>query len=148
MKPSVVLCAVDFSPPARVAFEEACRVARDAGARLVLVHVHEPLFMPLPEVPIVPAELILQDRAARQKQLLALQAEAVGQGLGGVEADIVNGVPWDRIVAAARTYGCQLVVMGTHGRTGLKHAFLGSVAEKVVRHAPCSVLVVRSAEAA
>ena len=60
-----------------------------------------------------------------------------------------TGTPWNETVAIAkRDPSIDLIVMGTHGRTGLKHALLGSVAEKVVRHAPCPVLVARDRDAA
>jgi universal stress protein A len=56
---------------------------------------------------------------------------------------MVQGVPFQTIIDAARDHGVDLIVMGTHGRTGLTHVFMGSVAEKVVRLAPCPVLVTR-----
>jgi nucleotide-binding universal stress UspA family protein len=143
MKPSVVLCPVDFSPPSQAAFVEACGIAREAGARLVLIHVSE-LDIVAPELPIWPADVLQKDRAARLGKLNELTAQARASGVAAVDADIVDGPAWDRIVATARTAGADLVVMGTHGRTGLRHALLGSVAEKVIRHAPCSVLVVRT----
>ena len=143
MKPAVVLCPVDFSPPSRVAFAEACSIARDAGARLVLLNVND-AFYPSPELPILPADVLQKERAGRLAQLTDLEAQARAGGVAVVEAEIVDGPAWDRILAAARTAGADLIVMGTHGRTGLRHVLLGSVAEKVVRHAPCSVLVVRT----
>jgi universal stress protein A len=63
-------------------------------------------------------------------------------GLEG-EIVIVHGIPFDEIVQAAKTKSIDLIIMGTHGRTGLSHLFLGSVAEKVIRLAPCPVLVTR-----
>jgi nucleotide-binding universal stress UspA family protein len=58
----------------------------------------------------------------------------------------VEGVPWSAIVERARHWHCDLIVIGTHGRTGLKHALLGSVAERVVRSSPCPVLTFRPVE--
>ena len=68
---------------------------------------------------------------------------AIERGASGTETMVKQGIPWHCIVELATQLGCDLIVMGTQGRTGLKYALLGSVAEKVVRHASCSVLVVR-----
>jgi universal stress protein A len=143
MKPTVVLCPVDFSESSRVAFEEACAVAVDAGARLVLLHVHGGYLL-APEMPILPAEVIQRDVTQRSRELAALERQARERGVTQVQTELIEGVAWDRIVTAARTFRAQLVVMGTHGRTGVRHVLIGSVAEKVTRHAPCSVLVVRA----
>jgi universal stress protein A len=146
MTPTVVLCPVDFSELSDTAFREACVVARTAGARLVLVHVNQGYLPVLPEAPVLPADLIQRDVAERTRQLTARAVEARERGVKVVEVESVQGVPWDRIVHAARTWRADLIVMGTHGRTGLRHVLIGSVAEKVTRHAPCSVLVVRGSE--
>jgi len=74
----------------------------------------------------------LRQAAARAREL----------GATAVETKLVEGVAWPEIVAAAKTQGCDLIVMGTQGRSGLSHLLLGSVAEKVVRHAPCPVMAV------
>lgn len=70
-----------------------------------------------------------------------------GQFQGPWEVDVATGNPADAIVRVARERGVHLIVMGTHGRTGLQHVLLGSVAEKVVRLAHCPVLTVRHADA-
>ena len=65
---------------------------------------------------------------------------------GDWEADVVRGDPDDAIVEYAREHGADLIVMGSHGHTGLRHLLMGSVAEHVLRHAPCPVLIVRHLE--
>jgi universal stress protein A len=143
VKPKIVLCPVDFSPASRVAFDEAVLVAREASARLVLVHVYQALLPPVPELPLISPEVVQRAAVALEAQLAMWRTEAVSRGVTSVETELLEGAPWDRIVEAARTARADLVIMGTQGRTGLRHALLGSVAEKVVRHARCSVLVVR-----
>jgi nucleotide-binding universal stress UspA family protein len=64
----------------------------------------------------------------------------------GVTARVVVGTPYDRIVEMAKSENADLIVIATHGYTGLKHFYMGSTAERVVRHAPCPVLVVREKE--
>ena len=81
--------------------------------------------------------------AATHKLLEESAARATSSGAVGVEAKLVEGVPFKEIISFARAGNYDLIVMGTHGRSGLKHALLGSVAEKVVRKAPCAVLTVR-----
>ncbi len=85
----------------------------------------------------------IQDMEAEiTSSLQTYLARVTAAGLEG-EIAVVHGVPFNEIIAAAKTQQVDLIVMGTHGRTGLQHVLLGSVAEKVVRLAPCPVLVAR-----
>ena len=85
----------------------------------------------------------IQDLEAEIMQSMeSCLARVTAAGLEG-EIVVVHGVPFHEIIETARTQQVDLIVMGTHGRTGLQHLFLGSVAEKVVRLAPCPVLVAR-----
>lgn len=88
----------------------------------------------------------LQDTIdAEEAELEAWSAEARRIGAKKIAVRFVTGIAWDEIGAITRSDpAIDLVVMGTHGRTGLRHVVLGSVAEKVVRHAACPVLVVRA----
>jgi len=141
-----ILCAVDFSEASREALHVAIDRARQEPATLLLLHVQEhPLWVNEPALHL-PGDTRKQQLEANEAELEAWRQEALRRGVPEVTARLVNGVAWDAIVAAARedpTIG--LVVVATHGRTGLAHALIGSVAERVVRHAPCSVLVVRAA---
>jgi nucleotide-binding universal stress UspA family protein len=143
MKATNILCPVDFSEPSRVALAAAVELARDTGARLHVVHVYHYPSIGMGELGIVGAELVEQGIAAVRAALDEWTRDAVARGADKAEARLVEGVAWDRICAVAAEVGCELIVIATHGRTGLRHALLGSVAERVVRHAPCSVLVVK-----
>jgi nucleotide-binding universal stress UspA family protein len=142
-----ILCPIDFSPPSRLAFEMAAQLARESGGALVLAHVCDPRPWATGET-LLSAEVIQSLVDAAEAELAKWLGRAKELGVERSEKLFVTGVAWDRIVAAAKDdRGIDLIVMGTHGRTGLKHALIGSVAEKTLRNAPCPVLVVRSREA-
>jgi len=124
-----VLFATDFSRPSRLAGRTAAEFARQFGARLHVLHVVPPVTDPTP----APAAL----RAA---------AAELGTGLSVVTA-VASGRVASQIVDYARRHAVELIVLGTHGRTGVSHAILGSVAEAVVRRASCRVLTVPPASA-
>lgn len=143
-----ILCPVDFSPCSREALKAAAELARESNATLVLAHVWEPSLWALGAgvqlAPSVVGEMV----SAEEAQLAAWQQEAMQLGARDVQPAFLTGAAWDQIVTSARDdRAIDLVVMGTHGRTGIRHVLLGSVAERVVRHAPCSVLVVRTRDA-
>jgi universal stress protein A len=142
-----ILVPVDFSPHAEQALKYAAALAEKFGAELYLVHVFQDLAIYQTEVvsgapPILPPVDQLTasargelDRLVRDKKLRP-----------PVRTDVVEGSPVEEIVDYAREKDIDLIVLGTHGRGWLAHALLGSVAEKVVRKAPCPVLTVRLAE--
>ena len=133
------LVPLDFSACADLALEHAIGLATKLQARLTLLHVtHLPL---VSEANIAPYQAEIEANARR-----ALEACLKRVHDAGVEGCIalVFGVPWREIIAMAKTQGADLIVMGTHGRTGFEQLFLGSVAERVVRLAPCPVLVTPS----
>lgn len=141
-----ILVPVDFSEPSRKAVHYARAFAEQFGARLVLLHVVEPLAYP-PDFAVVP--LLPPDAEEARLAELRRQLGDIARGVGGgvaVEAKVVSGRPWQGVVEEAAASQSDLIVVSTHGFTGLKHALLGSVAEKIVRHAPCPVLVVRDEE--
>ncbi|HEX8114857.1 MAG TPA: universal stress protein [Kofleriaceae bacterium] len=141
-----IVCPIDFSACSREALRVAVELARDGAATLVLAHVWEPPKWFAGEVMVAP-EVIQDVIDAEEAELERWKADAKQLGAGEVDARFLTGVAWDAIVELAKDdRTIDLVVMGTHGRTGLKHVLLGSVAEKVVRHAPCAVLVVRDRE--
>jgi nucleotide-binding universal stress UspA family protein len=135
-----MLVPLDFSEPASRALEYAIRLARQLQARLTLLHV---IYLP----PLAGADLTTQmaeieaaARHAMDERLRRVQEAGIA-----VQSIIVHGIPWQEIVDKAKDTQADLIVMSTHGRTGLQHMLLGSVAEKVVRFSPCSVLVTRQA---
>jgi nucleotide-binding universal stress UspA family protein/quercetin dioxygenase-like cupin family protein len=135
-----MLHPTDFSTNSRYAFETACTLARDNGATLVLLHVMAPSASPLLQVPppdpLRPAE----------------SQESVGQfpwpqpsdAKIRVEHRLAEGDPAEEILRASEQLSCDLIVMGTHGRTGLGRLLTGSVAEEVLRKAAGPVLVVKT----
>jgi nucleotide-binding universal stress UspA family protein len=138
-----IVCPTDFSPTAAKAVDYAADLARSLGAELVLLHVIPDLNYPIRGLGMAAAFPHLREEvhARANEQLGALPAK-LGQGLV-VKTEVRDGAPHDVILAAAKDHGADLIVMGTHGYTGLKHALLGSAAERVVRLATCPVLTVR-----
>ncbi len=141
-----ILWPTDFSALARAAFPHAIRLAAQRGAELVLLHVlPSPASMALPEMAGVAWDRLSADaRAAAEKRLERIlhRLKTKLPDLH-VHAVIVEGVAFDQIHRVARRLRCDLIVLATHGRTGLRHVLMGSVAENVVRRAPCPVLTVR-----
>ena len=142
-----ILCPVDFSPGSREALVAAAVLARDSNAALVVICVSETSWwQAMTGFQLVP-EVIQQVLVSQEKELATWKAQAEQLGAKNISTRILTGVPWDQIVAVARDdRDIDLIVMGSRGHAGLKHALLGSVAEKTLRHAPCPVLVVRSRE--
>ena len=138
-----IICPVDFAPASQHALHVAARIAADRDAELEIVHVWHVAPLMSGEFPI-PADALKVMLEDEQNGLAAAVQDAKNQGARRVTSSALDGIPWDRIVDAARRDAqCDLIVLGTHGRTGVARWMLGSVAEKVVRHAPCSVLIAR-----
>ena len=139
-----VLVAIDFSEHADPVLETAVGFARQFEAELHLVHAFDvriPLVTPY-EVAI-PTAFIEEAREAAASKLEDLTRRVAGEGLTAVSH--LSEVPAaSAIVDLAEEIGADLIVMGTRGHTGLKHVLLGSVAERTLRHAPCSVLTVKA----
>jgi nucleotide-binding universal stress UspA family protein len=138
-----ILCPIDFSAGSQQSMQLAVRLATEADAQLVLYHVwyvppgaYTAGFMLSPSV-------FEEVSEAAQRGLDDAMKEATSAGATRVTTKLANGLPWTMIVGELEDPSYDLVVVGTHGRTGVARIVLGSVAEKIVRHAPCSVLVVR-----
>ena len=139
-----ILVALDFSESSRLALEYAELLARQFGAAVDLVHVVTPLVPPMPagcappffsnpgEAHLVEARACLENHAD----------ELRSRGLS-VATLLLEGSPLESILGQAQKRHCDLLVLGTHGRSGMAHMLLGSVAEKILRRAPCPVLTVR-----
>lgn len=139
--PRHILVPTDFSDHAAHALDVAASLARTIGADLRVLHVYMPPQHPLTVgLPLLPLDMIAGLEQQVGEALDQLCKPLIDAGLR-VEQLTSVGVADVEIVRAAQR-GVDLVVMGTHGRTGLGHALMGSVAEKVVRRAPCPVLVV------
>ena len=138
-----ILVPIDFSPDADTALTQAMALALALDARLTLLHVIHMMPLTVGEVPPFHLDAYMEELENDAQQQMQITLQRVHRaGLQGDSA-IVHGVPFDTIVDMARDEKVDMIVMGTHGRTGLPHALMGSVAEKVVRLAPCPVLVSR-----
>ena len=139
-QPKRILVATDFSDHARQAMEQASVLARQNDAEIIVCHVIEPLQV-LRDIPALPNQ---SDWASDARALGEdwLQEFGVENGRVLVEA----GHAFAEIVRVARNEDVDLVVIGSHGRGPIAHLLLGSVAERVVQKATCSVLVVREGE--
>ena len=140
--PKRILVPTDFSPTSIIALKYAVTLAAQVGAKLDLLYVIEPapFLSDLKDVPLAMSEQQMADKAAAR--LAALARREAGPGVP-VTPIVRAGKAYHQISEAAREMEANLIVMATHGYTGLKHTLLGSTTERVVRHAPCPVLVVR-----
>lgn len=141
-----ICCAVDFSEASRFAMVEAADLARRFEAELELVHVHELPVAAAADMLVPPRALFELVAVDLERDIAAWRADAERRLGRPVRSKVLAGSPAVEILQHAREACVDLLVVGTHGRTGLKHLVLGSVAERVVRQAPCSVVVVRTKE--
>jgi nucleotide-binding universal stress UspA family protein len=140
-----VLVATDFSEPSSVALDYGRELARTYGAKLHVLHVVEDLRWRY-ATDMAPTALVgVQEdlEASAASRLDALVTDEDRRQLRAHAVALTAVAPAEAIVQYARTEGVDVIVMGTHGRNGLAHLFMGSVAERVVRLAPCPVLTVR-----
>jgi nucleotide-binding universal stress UspA family protein len=137
-----ILCPTDFSPGSEHAVNYATSLAKRHGSELIFLHSW---FLPASayslEYPFPPevSEQIISDAKQRLGVVIDNARKA---GVDRVSGEVVSGVPWIEITQMVDSRGVDLCVIGTHGRTGIKRVLLGSVAEKVVRHARCSVITI------
>jgi nucleotide-binding universal stress UspA family protein len=134
-----ILMPTDFETPSSYALELAIGLAQAFDANLTLLHVWEIPAYPYNEVMLSNGDLASSMEKAAAKRLTETLRH-VQERLPRANSELRTGVPWREVVASAGALGADLIVMGTHGRRGLTHAFLGSVAEKVVRASPVPVL--------
>jgi nucleotide-binding universal stress UspA family protein len=139
---SRILCPIDFSETSHHALEYAVAIARWYDARLALLHVWNPQVL-VPVTGLIALERGIVDAELTKMRTLAYAwLQEAGSDRGGVPVIIEDGDPRSRILAHCFDWHPDLVVMGTHGATGFEHLILGSVAERVLRKAPCPVLTV------
>jgi len=143
MKTRKILFPTDFSTLADAALETATALARDRGAKLLIVHVQEPgLAYGGGEFYYGMAE------PSHQEQLQMLKAVVPHDAAVSYEHRLIAGDPAEAIVDLAAAEGVEMIVLATHGRTGLMRMLMGSVAEVIVRKAQCPVLTVKAPQAA
>ncbi len=143
-----ILCPTDFSTAAEVAFDTAQRLARDGEALLLIVHVVDPASTPTAGAAPTPGAMGSVPSSEDQRVAMEQgrkELEKVVPADPNIRFDhrLRHGVPADEISELAEAEQADLIVMGTHGRSGLKRLLMGSVAETVVRRAPCPVLTLR-----
>jgi universal stress protein A len=140
-----ILVPVDFSPASHEALDLAVRMAGRSGAALTLMHVYEPpSYQLLPDaIYIASPELMAKQISQMNEQLETLRRETEQRGPRATSA-LSEGNAYVELIKEVNSGRHDLVVIGTHGNTGLKHLLLGSVAERIVRTANCPVLTVRS----
>jgi len=138
-----ILVPTDFSDGAKRALEYAAELSSRFSAPVLLLHVYSSPAIPVPDGFVMMTPTSMANMMAQLETGLG-QARELAQSLGiqQAEAILVEGAAWHEIVHTAKDRHCDLIIMGTHGRGGISHFLLGSVAEKVVRHADCPVLTI------
>ena len=140
-----ILVPIDFSEASIKALQTAVALGEHFGASLQLVHVVEPASL-IDGASNVPASISNREMANTLHHKLVMLARKKVGPLIPVSPLVCIGKAYYEIVRVAQSFKADLIVIATRGQTGLKRAFLGSTAERVVRHAPCPVLVVRGEE--
>jgi nucleotide-binding universal stress UspA family protein len=140
-----ILVPIDFSDCSKKALQYALPLAKEHGAGITLLYVVPPAYGAGEYGGIDYAQLEAGMKEGGGKELAKLVADEV-RGEARAETLVCVGSPARQIIEVARDLPADLVVISTHGRTGLKHVFLGSVTEHVVQRAPCPVFVVRERE--
>jgi nucleotide-binding universal stress UspA family protein len=139
-----ILVAVDFSDNSSYAFDYALSLAKQFNSELLLLHViNEPVDLRGFYVPHISFEQLEKEIAAGAAIMMEQFCQEKMQDYSNYKTAIVTGTPFDEIIRKANEFEASLVVIGTHGRTGLDHIIFGSTAERVVRGAACPVLTIR-----
>ena len=138
-----ILVPVDFSDTAYKPVPYAVALAEDMGAKIILMHVVEPVYVGAePGLTYVAPQTMIAERKPNKDELRKIAQKMVPEKLFD-KAIVREGTPYHEITAMAKRLKVGLIVITTHGRTGLSHILMGSTAEHVVRHARCPVLTVR-----
>ncbi len=139
-----ILLATDFSDYSEVACEYAVTLAKTFNSSLLVLHViNEPVDLRGFYVPHISFEQLEQEIETGATKLLETFCKENLQDFSGYETMVIAGVPYEEIIRIASEKEASLIVIGTHGRTGLDHLIFGSTAERVVRGAPCPVMTIR-----
>lgn len=144
-EPKKILVPVDFSDFSQDALKTAAEIAELRHAHVTVMHVMMEPQTSVPYEVYIDWQKVKDDMKVDAEKMLGEIAEKAGIN-GMTERVLVWGEPANVITEAAQNENFDLIVMATHGRTGLTRLFLGSVAEKVIRHSPCPVLVMRGKE--
>jgi nucleotide-binding universal stress UspA family protein len=145
MKPiNKILTAIDFSENSEYAFDYALTLAKQFDSQLTLLHViNEPVDLRGFYVPHISFEQLEKEIEEGAEKMMAKFCSSKMGDFTNFTTSIVTGIPYEEIIRSAREAAASLIVLGTHGRTGLDHLIFGSTAERVVRGASCPVLTIR-----
>ena len=139
-----ILCPIDFSDASTNAFRYACEFAKAMGSKIIFLNVVEPRPMVADmTLNYIPLEEDLAKAATEDLKPLVQEAESKGIA---VQADVMIGTPADLILSQAAEFDASIIIMGSHGKTGLSRLLMGSVAEAIVRKAKIPVLIVKADE--
>jgi nucleotide-binding universal stress UspA family protein len=139
-----ILFATDFSESSDYAFQYAYSLAKKFEARLLLVHViNEPVDLRGFYVPHISFEKLEEEIEEGAKKMMEKFCRTHIRDYDNYETLIVPGIPYDEVIKKATENSADLIVLGTHGRTGLDHVLFGSTAEKIVRKSPVPVMTIR-----
>ena len=136
-----ILVPTDFSSQSDKSLDYAVMVANQFGAKIILLHIIEPF-----PYTTTDAFMVVDNSEAMRsiaETLIKNQSKTLRQKKISVKTDLIVGNPAQEIIKKAEREKADLIVMGTHGRTGVEHVLLGSVAEKIVRLANCPVLTIK-----
>jgi nucleotide-binding universal stress UspA family protein len=140
-----ILVPMDFEPDFRTALDHAVALARRSDADIVILHAFDVPVVLSPGAPLMPMVDVTADLETSGQQWLDGVVDEARRAYPRVTGRLCRGLPSHEILAVAADENADLIVMETHGRTGMAHAFLGSVAEKVVRTSPIPVMTVHAA---
>jgi nucleotide-binding universal stress UspA family protein len=144
MRIKTILFPTDFSQGARAAMDHAASLARDYKAKLILLYVIQDITIAEWYIPSsLSVTDLVEDMQKSAWKEMDKWAQEVSATVAETEKMVVRGVPFVEIIRTAKEKNVDMIVIGTHGRTGIDHMLFGSTAEKVVRKAPCPVLTVR-----
>lgn len=142
-----ILFATDFSESSDYSFSYALSLAKKFNARLLIIHViNEPVDLRGFYVPHISFDKLEEEIEEGAQKMMEKFCRTHIRDYDNYETFIVPGIPFDEIIKKATETSADLIVMGTHGRTGLDHVLFGSTAEKVVRKSPVPVMTIRIQE--
>jgi len=142
-----IVFATDFSEGSDYAFRAALSLARKYDSKLIVVHIiNEPVDLRGFYVPHISFDKLEEEIEQGAEKLMEKFCRTHMQDFSNYESHVFPGIPYDEIIKKATEFNADLIVLGTHGRTGLDHVLFGSTAEKVVRKSPIPVMTIRIQE--
>jgi len=144
---NAILFATDFSESSEYAFQYAHSLAKKFNSRLLIIHIiNEPVDLRGFYVPHISFEKLEEEIEEGARKMMEKFCRTHIRDYDNYETFILPGIPFDEIIKKAVAESADLIILGTHGRTGLDHVLFGSTAEKVVRKSPIPVMTIRHQE--